>query len=217
MELDHLVQALQAGAVVQVGRMAKADLAEALRAQGLDGQADAVATGAGSEFAADGIVWQADRVEAVQHKRTTSRRPLAERKHTTGEINTEGEFARQLRDAANQLSGLTAAGGRRRGARFGSTLPEVPPPGLGRVRVANLALTEIRLPSVEALADYTAVVADVLTEQPGTASGHLSDHVELVRLNFQGGRVDYTVQPGGGYRGRRYPDQGTAQDLPSQD
>jgi hypothetical protein len=213
MELQYLVDALRNGAVVQVGRMQKAALAEALRAQNLDAQATEVEGGQGSEFAADGIIWYADRMEAVQHKRTTSTRPLEARRHGTGEINLEGELVRQLRDAANQLSGLTAGGARRRAAQFGSTVPEVPPRGLNRVRLANLSFVNVNLPVVDTLADYTATIGALMRQQQSVGGEQLGEFVELIRLLFRNGQVEYRRQPDGAYRGSRHPQGGEHQDL----
>lgn len=111
---------------------------------------------------------------------------------------------------------MSATGGRRRDSQFGSTLPEVPPSGVGRVRLANLTFASLDLPAVNALADYTAVIADVLAEERGGASGTLSAYVEVVRVNFRDGYVEYT-RHGGVYGGRRHPTTGEAEDLPPSD
>jgi|GEM_PF-4064509 len=195
MELTHLLEGAQQGAFVQVGRMTTGQLVAALRARSLDATAGTVEAAPPGEFEADGILYFPDgSVEAVQHKTTTSARPLEERIHTSGE-RTEPEFERQLRDAANQLSGLTAQGST---LAFGR-VPEIPPPGA--TRVANLRFQNVALPDPGALDEYNVVVRRVLGGTQRQDTGPRHPFVQRVVLSFRDGQVIYTALGGGRYQG----------------
>ena len=192
MELESLSADAKKGAYVQVGRMSRAALVEALEERNLEGAATQVkAAAAGSEFEADGIsYWPGGEIEATQHKTTRAVRPLERRVHETQEI-TEPEFEKQLREAANQLSGLTAKGGvaNREGRE-----PETPPPGA--LRVANLRFQSVRTPGGQELQKYNEAIKAVLKERQRRDKKPRSHYVDRIILNFLDGKVIYNKGAG---------------------
>jgi len=193
MELEYLLTALTAdkNALVQVGRMKKEQLAGRLKDAGFTLQSQAVLDSTVSEIEADGIIWLPDDVEAVQHKRTTSVNPLEGRVHGSME-RTKPEFEKQLTEAANQLSGLTAQGSK--WDTFHNRLPETPPEGEGLNRVVNLLLVNVPVPDESRLAEYEDVIRTVMSQSQSTARQPRSHYVEMIRINFNDGSLEYKRQ-----------------------
>ncbi|SHN36934.1 hypothetical protein [Chitinophaga sp. CF418] len=186
MELQYLVDALSGGAFVQVGRMRKDSLVEALKGIGFLGQAAAVNEGNAQTYEADGIIWFSDtKMEVVQHKMTVTRNLFGQRKHSVGEI-TGPQFEKQLSEAANQLCGLTAQGNAVN-SLHASGEPEIPPPGIGRERIANLKFTNVKVPV------STQTFEEVIEETMDVTVANIKRYrcVEKIVLNFADGKIIY--------------------------
>jgi len=206
MELEYLRNAVRIqGTYAQVGRMRFAELKRALDDVGLTAQAQVFDDNQASidaklfnleikdlAYEADGVLWRANSVEVVQHKRTINYAPLEPDKRNN---KTTSPFEDQLRAASNQLGGWTADGGV--SARGGQ--PEYPPPGLNRTRLVSVELANTDQPvSLNAYLEVIRAAMIELALDHRTPRYVFVDEIRIrwrngVTLLSHGGNGTYTV------------------------
>jgi hypothetical protein len=127
-------------------------------------------------YQADGVLWFPDRVEVVQHKRSSETKPLEKVSKFHKSFVALDDA---LRGAGNQLAGYTNDGGTdARGEQ-----PETPPSGLDRNLVINIHLSKAEKPAD--LAEYVARINTVMAEKAGNGAGpELYQVVQTIQIQW---------------------------------